>query len=325
MRLSLALLACVTPLIACAQPNAWTNLGLFSFTVLRNPEIVVAEVQALDPSPEDQPMVDPVRAHVRVTQILRDARLLGLKPRELNVSMRLSVPGGGRPYYFWNRHFLATGRRYVVYSERQLDLESIIAEPDVAERIEEGVDAIGDVELALRLPGMPLAQQASSVASALSDGRLHSSIGGHAAVLLAAASDVDTAPLRSVLDGSGALAFSNTAKNGFLSALRNMTYTVREPSDNLIHVYVNLVVRYFLLDAHEGKRGPLDVQVGILQTYLPEIQKSPRRLAVLKSISLSQQDRETLRREVLRRQAESWQTPQVRAEAGELLKLLPAQ
>jgi len=90
-----------------------------------------------------------------------------------------------------------------------------------------------------------------------------------------------------------------------LSALREATYTVREPSDNLIHVYVNLLVRYFLLDAHEGKHGPLDAQVGILQTYLPEIDKSPRWLAVLKSISLSQQDRETLRREVLRRQAES--------------------
>jgi len=326
MRIPLMLVACVAPIVTSAQPqgNAWTNLGLFSDTVLRNPEIVVAEIKTLDAPLQGQFTAGPLRAHVRVTQILRDARGLGLEPRELDLQIRLSVPGG-RMNCAWNSHILAAGRTYILYSERELDLESIVAGPSVAEPVPEGFEAIGDVELALKLPGLPLSEQANAVASALADGRPHTSIAGHAAVLLGAGSDADTAPLRSVLDGVGALAFSNVAKSAFLSALRQMKYKVREPSDNLVHVYANLVVRYFLLDAHEGKQGPLGVQESLLQTDLPEIRKSPREIAALRLVSLSQQDREVLQREVLRRQSDPRLTPQVQAEAAELLKLFPAQ
>jgi hypothetical protein len=299
------------------------KMGPFMWSALREAEIVVAEFTSLEPS-EDRtpPGTAPLRAHVRVTRILRDYYGLGLKPSELDVPIRISI-FGIRPYY-WTTRDPQAGQTYILFSESKGDLRSIIAEPDSAERLADGVDSTGDVELILKEAGRPISEQANVVAAALLDGRRHSPLAGHAAVLLAAGSDADTVQLREVLEGAGALALSDAAKGGLLSALRIMPGTVPEVSDNLIHVYVSTVIRYFILDASEDRRGPIGVRSSILQTDIPKIRASARELAVLKSLTLSPQDTAVLRHEALRYQSDPSQPQKIREEAGHLLELFPA-
>ena len=297
--------------------------SLFAYTVLYYPAIVVARFDTLGPPEKgrDQTYFQ-VKAHVRVTQVLRDADGLGLRPCEVDVPVPMSV-FGIRPA-FWNSRRLQTGHAYILFSRSGGGVPSIIAQPDGAEMIAEGVDAVGDVQLALKENGLPIAEQANTVALALSDGKLHSSIASLAAVLLASGSDADTVQLRRVLEGDGTAALSDAAKAAMLSPLRLMVHSVAVVSDNLISVYVHLCIRYFIMDAHEGKRGPIDVQGSLLQTDIPEIRASARGLAVLRSIELSPQDRETLRREASRRMGDPFMSPKARAEAGHLLDLFPA-
>jgi hypothetical protein len=308
---------------AQGQGDVMPRMGPFMYSILREADILVAEFTKLDPREESWvPGAVPLMAHVRVTRVLRDYYGLGLKPCELDVPIRISE-FGIRPYY-WTTRDPQAGQTYILFSESKGDLRSIITEPKYAERLTEGVDAIGDVELALKEAGRPIAEQANAVAIALSDGRLHSSLAGYAAVLLAAGSDADTVQLRRVLEGDGALALSDAAKGGLLSALRVMPGTMPEVSDNLIHVYVSLVIRYFILDTHEGRRGPIGVRSSTLQTLLPEIRASARDLAVLKSLTLSPQDTAILRHEALRYQSDGSQPQKIREEAGHMLELFPA-
>jgi hypothetical protein len=230
--------------------------------------------------------------------------------------------------YYWTQWNLPSTGRYILMTEYAQDLKTMVAEPRSALRVVDGEDAVGDVELILELAGRPVAEQADRIAAELSGAKRHSLLlTQYISAILAAGSDSDTVHLAQALDGAGALAFSDEAKGAFVGQLRSDILwpedSTRTP-ENLLHTYLNLVIRYFILDAHEGRRGPLRVQDLILWSHLPRIRASERMMAALKRLALSPEDGDLLRREAVRRQSDATLTEAARAEAGRLLQIFPA-
>ena len=127
----------------------------------------------------------------------------------------------------------------------------MVAEPRSALRVVDGEDAVGDVELILELAGRPVAEQADRIAAELSGAKRHSLLlTQYISAILAAGSDSDSVHLAQALDGAGALAFSDEAKGAFVGQLRSDILwpedSTRTP-ENLLHTYLNLVIRYFIL------------------------------------------------------------------------------
>ena len=322
-----SLLIAITPEVAKAQSPAVAAQPPWPYdqTMLIYPTVIAVEFVSLEPTGFDSGYEKMV-AHARVSEVLRDALRAGFMPCEIDVPVRRKV-GVVTTQIFWTDLNLQPGMKYILMSGRPAGLGEMIAQPADAVKVSEGEDAIGDARLILSLAERPVAEQAESLATIFASGAQHSALlTQFIAAVLAAGSDADTAPLARSLDCAVAFAFSDFAKSAFIFHLQSDIRFPDDPartSDNLIHTYVALLIRYFILDAHETGRGPLGLQDAILRNHLPRIRECERMIAALKRVQLSAEDLGILRREALRRQTDALMTEASRAEAGRLLEIFP--
>jgi hypothetical protein len=263
-------------------------------------------------------------AHVHVTRILRDALHLGLQPGEFDATLTQCFAGcfAGNTHY-WSHRDVRSGQRYLVFSDSKLGLREMVADPAAATMIADEDDPVAEVELILSSASRSIFDQALGAAAVLAPTSKHSYLlAQYVAGLLASGSEADTGPLLSALEGPGALAFSDSAKISLLGYLSQNAHGWGKGRDNLLRVYVNLVTRYFVLDAKEWRPGITRLQVEIVTNHLSEILRSDRVSTLLRQFAQNRELRQELKSRASKCASDSRLTVGQRTQARQFASVL---
>lgn len=294
---------------------------ILNTTVWRYPSIFVAEFDDVQAHGWPAPSTT---VHARATKILKDALHLGLQPGEFDVTL-LQCFGAcsAANAHHWTNQDVRSGQKYVIFSRSKVGLQAMVADPVSAAPVTDKDDAVAVVEWILSSASLSIFDQARGAATMLNPPSEHGFLlAQYVAALLASGSDTDTGPLLSALEGSGALAFSDSAKLALLFYLSQNSHSWGMGHDNLLRAYVNLVARYFVLEAREWRPGITHLQVEIVLNHLPGIFASDRASTILRQLAQNNELRQQLKSRASKCAVDSRLTPKEQAAARQLSAVL---
>jgi hypothetical protein len=307
-----------SPKLGAQQPKPFTTV------VDSSPEILVCEFETARPAPAGQDY-EVEAAHVRITQVLKDANRLGLAPGEADVTIRRSYPViGVSSHREWAGHDSTPGRTYLILSNSK-DPRAVIEEPASVDQVTGDADVLADVELNLHSASLPVSAQAQAAAISLGGPSVHSRfMAEYVAWLLGVGSDLETKPLLDALENRGAAAFTEDARMSLLEFLRVKFLVSSAPSDNLVRALTGSTLRSLIAEKEDLRRRgrPSRTRIGVLEEYLPLIWKSPRALAALRQAPLTKSELEQAKVKASEFAADTRLSPAWRAQARDLAILL---
>ena len=222
------------------------------------------------------------RVRARILRIYKQADSTRPAPLEFDAEIHQRAVSGVTP---WQTQIdpIQVGQRYLLFSSLK-DLPIVFATTPGPVLASGKEDVIGDLEVMLNSESLSLAQQASAVAEAVANPTATRShlLAEYAAHLLAEGSQTDTALLAKVIEQCSDETFSVLGRWKLLHELAYESQSGSRGPDNLVHVFVTMTARYFLLGRYEGTLLVPDLHEVILTGYIPSILQSERATTMMR-------------------------------------------
>jgi len=230
--------------------------------------IFVVEVEAVDQIRTPQSSADNVR--VLVKRILNDGYRKGLPLGALDAHLRrYDTPMGGPESYRWADYELRAGQQFLIFSNsKEGDLAAMVASPYDITPLTGDDDPVADIALILETLPLPPSARVQAVAAAVTASpRPHCQIlAYYIRSLLVSGSDSETSQLASAIESAPESAFSDTGRRAIVDVLRTgMFLAAQSEHRNLAPLFVDLAVRYLLIEPEKAGRPTTSAQDLVLQ------------------------------------------------------------